>query len=265
MRISLVTALVLLLVSLLASTVGAITGIGGGILIKPVVDALGLLPVSTVSFLSGIMVLTMAGVSLWRGRRQSVPLEMGRAALLALGAALGGVCGKLLLDVVKEGFSAPGALGLIQNAVLLLVTAGVFAYTLFKARVRTYRLAHPLAALLCGLALGLISAFLGIGGGPMNLLALSFLFSMDAKVAARHSLFVILVSQGASLLLTLAAGTVPSFEPLHLALMVAGGVLGAVAGGKISQRLQVQGVDLVFLCLLAVICALCLLNILRFA
>lgn len=258
------TAFVLLVISLLASTLGAITGIGGGILVKPTVDALGLLPVTTVSFLSGIMVLSMSAVSLWRGRKQSVPLDLGRAVFLAAGAALGGVAGKLLLDLVKEGFANPGALGVIQNTVLLLVTAGVFAYTLFKNRVRTRQMSSPLAALLCGLALGLISAFLGIGGGPMNLLVLSFFFSMDAKVAARHSLFVILFSQTASLLLTLVTGSTPAFDPAHLALMAAGGVLGAVTGGKISRRLQVQGVDFVFLCLLAVILILCVFNILRF-
>lgn len=264
-KFPLATALILLLVGLSASTIGAITGIGGGILVKPIVDALGLLPVATASFLSGIMVLSMAGASLWRGRKHSVPLDMNRALALALGAALGGVTGKLLMDWVKEGFANPGALGVVQNTVLLAMAAGVFVYTLFKRRIRTHRLAHPLAALLCGLVLGLVSAFVGIGGGPMNLLALSFLFSMDAKGAARHSLFVILVSQAASLLLTFATGTVPPLDVWHLGLMAAGGVLGAVIGGKISQRLQAKGVDGVFLCLLAVICALCVYNILRFA
>ena len=41
-----------LIVSLLASVIGAICGIGGGIIIKPVLDSLNVLEVSKISFLS---------------------------------------------------------------------------------------------------------------------------------------------------------------------------------------------------------------------
>ena len=44
--------LIFFLVSLLASVVGAICGIGGGVIIKPVLDLLHLESVSTISFLS---------------------------------------------------------------------------------------------------------------------------------------------------------------------------------------------------------------------
>ncbi len=258
-------ALLLFLISLAASTVGAITGIGGGVIVKPTVDALGVASVSTVSFLSGIMVLTMAAVSLWRGRKQAVPMDMRRVTVLAVGAALGGVGGKLLFDLLRARLADQGAVGMIQNAVLLVLTAGVFCYTLVKQRVRTHQVSSPMAALVAGLTLGLISAFLGIGGGPINLLALSFLFSLDAKAAARHSIFIILFSQIANLLLTLATGTVPPFEPLHLCTMMLGGVSGALLGGRIAQRLHVRGVDNVFLGLLLLICVICVSNIVRFA
>ncbi len=258
-------ALLLLLISLAASTVGAITGIGGGVIVKPTVDALGVATVSTVSFLSGIMVLTMAAASLWRGRKQAAPMDARRVIVLAVGAALGGVGGKLLFDLLKARLANPGALGVIQNAILLLLTIGVFCYTLAKQRVHTHHLSSPAVVLACGLTLGLISAFLGIGGGPINLLALSFLFSLDAKAAARHSIFIILFSQIANLLLTLLTGTVPPFEPLHLCMMMLGGVSGALLGSKIVQRLNVRGVDNVFLGLLLVICFICVSNIVRFA
>ena len=44
---------VFLLVSFGACVVGAICGIGGGVIIEPVLDSFGLLNVSTISFLSG--------------------------------------------------------------------------------------------------------------------------------------------------------------------------------------------------------------------
>ena len=51
---------VLFVICLIASTTGAIAGFGGGVIIKPVLDLFGLLPVATVSFLSGCTVLSMS-------------------------------------------------------------------------------------------------------------------------------------------------------------------------------------------------------------
>ena len=47
------------LIGLLASTIGAICGIGGGVIIKPAIDILGLTDVSSTSFLSSCTVLMM--------------------------------------------------------------------------------------------------------------------------------------------------------------------------------------------------------------
>ena len=47
-------------VCLAASTVGGICGVGGGVVIKPLLDAAGIMSVSTLSFLSGLTVLAMA-------------------------------------------------------------------------------------------------------------------------------------------------------------------------------------------------------------
>ena len=46
-----------LCICLAASTVGAICGIGGGVIIKPVLDAMQIMTVQQVSFLSGCTVL----------------------------------------------------------------------------------------------------------------------------------------------------------------------------------------------------------------
>ena len=55
--------LIVFLVCFLASVVGAVCGIGGGVIIKPTLDALGILDVSTISFLSGCTVLSMTSYS----------------------------------------------------------------------------------------------------------------------------------------------------------------------------------------------------------
>jgi len=72
--------LIFFLVALGASAVGAICGIGGGVIIKPVLDLLHLETVSTISFSSGCTVLTMScysvGKSLLAGEK-SVSLDVG--------------------------------------------------------------------------------------------------------------------------------------------------------------------------------------------
>ena len=51
------------LVCFAASVIGGLCGIGGGVLAKPLLDAVGVMLVSTVSFLSGLTVLSMAAIS----------------------------------------------------------------------------------------------------------------------------------------------------------------------------------------------------------
>ena len=52
--------LIFFLVALTASVAGAICGIGGGVIIKPVLDLLHLETVTAISFLSGCTVLSMS-------------------------------------------------------------------------------------------------------------------------------------------------------------------------------------------------------------
>lgn len=84
--------IIIIIVSFGASVVGAICGIGGGVIIKPVLDAAGIIPVHTISFLSGCTVLSMSaiavGKNLYRGNEIAFDKKMG--SLLAFGAAAGG-------------------------------------------------------------------------------------------------------------------------------------------------------------------------------
>ena len=56
-------------VSFCASVVGAICGIGGGVLIKPLLDAFGILSVASISFLSGCTVLSMSCYSVVKAKK----------------------------------------------------------------------------------------------------------------------------------------------------------------------------------------------------
>ena len=104
-----------------------------------------------------------------------------------------------------------------------------------------------------------MSSFLGIGGGPINLVVLGFLFSMDSKTAAANSLYIILFSQLASFVSTLITG-LPAFDPLVLALMVAGGIGGGIVGRSLNKRMDNRAVDKLFICLMSLIIAICVFN-----
>ena len=119
------------LVCLFASMVGGICGIGGGVIIKPTLDAMGIMSVSTISFLSGLTVLSMSLISVFRQRKNRL-VEMRIGSFLAAGAVVGGMIGNALFQAVKSAAGQDDFVGMIQAAVLALVTF----LTLTESRIR---------------------------------------------------------------------------------------------------------------------------------
>lgn len=256
---------IFLLVSLLASIVGAICGIGGGVLIKPILDATGVMGVREISFLSGCTVLSMSLISVGKSlRRGDKNIELKQGTALAVGAAIGGIVGKELFQYACAMLPDTDRVGAIQAAALLAVTALTMGYTLAGDRVRTYHIDNLPVSILIGLFLGILSSFLGIGGGPINLMVLGWLFSMDMKKAAANSLYIILFSQLTSLGSTLLTRSVPEVELLYLVLMVGGGVAGGMIGGRINKGISEKQVQRLFVALMVVIMAINVYNVVRF-
>ncbi|MBQ7867649.1 MAG: sulfite exporter TauE/SafE family protein [Clostridia bacterium] len=249
-------------VCLAASIVGGICGIGGGVVIKPVLDLTGVMSVSAVSFLSGLTVLSMSVISVLRNRGSN-ELEPQRSVPLGLGAAVGGVIGKLLFESIKQSAQNDRVVGLVQAVLLGVMVLGTLGYVCVKARIASKQVRNPAASSTIGLALGVCSSFLGIGGGPMNLAVMHYCFSMGTKQAAANSLLVILLSQVANLIFSLVRGAVPSFELLTLILMVAAGVSGGLVASRLHKKLSVQTTDRLFKGLLVVIFLICVYNALR--
>jgi uncharacterized membrane protein YfcA len=119
-------------------------------------------------------------------------------------------------------------------------------------------------SLLVGFSLGVVSSFLGIGGGPINLVVLFFFFSMTTKIAAQNSLCIIWFSQITSLISTFVTGTVPEFNVLMLILMVSGGVLGGYYGRKINKTIDEKKVDQLFIGIMVVIIFINIFNMYKF-
>ena len=257
--------LIFFAVSFLASIAGSICGIGGGVIIKPVLDATGAMGVAAISFLSGCTVLAMSLVSVGKQLRRGEKLiEIRTGTPLAIGAALGGILGQKIFQYAYVILPNEDLVGAVQAGVLIFVTAATFLYTLKKDKIKTLHVKNLVSCFVIGLILGMMSAFLGIGGGPINLMVLGFFFSMDTKKAAANSLYIIMFSQAASFLSTVLQGKVPEFHWMLLVLMVCGGVLGATLGGKINKTLSAKDVNRLFCLLMALIIFINIYNVVRF-
>ena len=243
------------LVSFLASVIGSVCGIGGGVIIKPTLDAVGIFPVDTISFLSGCTVLAMSVISVVKNLYCTSGPQFSRqtASLLAAGAVIGGIGGKNLYHYVISILPDSQRVGTIQAAALLVVTTGTLMYNIFKQHITTLQITAKIICILIGCGLGIMSAFLGIGGGPVNLVILFYFFSMNIKQAAVYSLYIIMFSQIASLISTFIHQQTPDFSWHTLIFMTLCGFCGGMTGSRLNQKLPEHFVNRLFTGLMVVI------------
>lgn len=256
--------IVCIVICFMASVTGAVCGIGGGIIIKPVLDASGMMDVSMINFLSGCTVLSMSAYSVILSKTGGkADIEMKTGFPLAIGAAAGGVTGRWLFAFILRLFEDQNQAGRIQAFCLLIITFGTLMYTLCKEKIRTFHVRNVFACILIGVFLGLLSAFLGIGGGPVNLVVLFFFFSMSTKAAAENSLYIIFFSQVTSLAAAILTGSVENIDIFMTILMSAGGIAGGICGRALNKKISDKAVDKLFIVLMIVIIGICIYNVTR--
>lgn len=257
--------LLFFLVSFLACIVGSICGIGGGVIIKPVLDATKFLEVNSVSFLSGCTVLSMTAINVFISvYKKETSIEWKIGTPLAIGAAIGGIIGKGIFQYAYVTLPSPDAVGAVQSITLAIITIGTLIYTIRADKTKTLLISNKITIIIIGLVLGIISSFLGIGGGPINIVVLSFFFSMGAKKAAINSLYIIMLSQLTSLVTGVFTNSIPEFEIQYLILMVIGGVTGGIVGSKINNKISEKNVKKLFIIFMVFIILLNIYNYLEF-
>ena len=136
--------IIIVLIAFLATVIGSISGIGGGVIIKPVMDAISGLNMSTISFLSGNTVLAMTIISLLKSAKEPIKPEAGLAIPLSLGAVFGGIVGKSLFSFVQSVASNNAGVGLVQNIIMIILTVTVFFYIQNKAKITTINVKNPI-------------------------------------------------------------------------------------------------------------------------
>jgi uncharacterized membrane protein YfcA len=251
MDFSIQAILVLGATSFISSVIGAISGIGGGIIIKPVMDLASPFGIETNNFLAGSTVFAMACVSLFKRRSEWVNCKNTRwGTALALGSAIGGIAGKKIFSSVLV--SIGDITSLIQSLMIILLTISVLVYLARKENIKPREASNCLFSCLLGLVLGLLSSFLGIGGGPINIMVISYFFSTDIKTTGIYSLYTICLSQLSSISLSLITGTISIIPIEILVIMITGGIMGGLFGARIVRSLGKEQVNF-FFCIVLVL------------
>ena len=86
------------LVIIVANAIGAVSGMGGGVIIKPVLDFIAWDNVATISFYSSVAVFVMSISSTVRQIQSGQKLKVMELSYLAIGSIFGGYIGSLLFD-----------------------------------------------------------------------------------------------------------------------------------------------------------------------
>lgn len=252
------------IICFIATTIGAISGIGGGVIIKPIMDAYSPFGIVTINFLSGSTVLAMSITSLLKLRGSHRKINLKYCTLLAIGASIGGIGGNQVMDFFKSSFDNDVLIGILQSAVMIIINASVFVYVLKKTKINTKSLKKLFMFIIVGFMLGLTSSFLGIGGGPINLVVLHYFFSMDSRTVTMSSIYIIFFSQMFSLLTMVYQGNVPLDCGSVLAIMILGGIIGGLLGSWLGERIKSELMHRLFLVVLLVITSINILNIHRY-
>ncbi|MCD6322723.1 MAG: sulfite exporter TauE/SafE family protein [Clostridiales bacterium] len=240
---------------LVATTAGAIAGVGGGVLIKPTLDALGYYNLATIGILSSIAVLTMAVVSTVRRFISGLKVDK-KIVILAIGAIAGGFAGKeifyRLISVIEEP-----VIKIIQSVLIVLLMIII----LFKDRLTKRCIENFFAVLIAGFVLGTLASFLGIGGGPVNVAVLYILLNMDIKKAAVGSIFIILLAQASKIVTISLSQGFAAYDLKILWYMIPAGITGGFLGSFLHNRINEKTIHAIFNTTVVVVILICLYNI----
>ena len=177
------------IVIVLANTVGAVSGMGGGVLIKPIFDFIGAHSVAAISFYSAVAVFTMSLVSTARQLASGHKINWQIVLWVSGGAILGGVLGNVAFDQLLLFFQNEDHVQMVQ--IFLTVVTLLFAFFYTKYDWPGFQLKNNFWYCFCGLVLGFLASLLGIGGGPINVSLLMLMFALPIKEATVYSICTI--------------------------------------------------------------------------
>jgi len=255
-----VNALVIVLLGGGVGLLSGMFGVGGGFLVTPLLIVYGIPPtVAAASAASQVTGASVSGVSAhWR--RGGVDVKMG--IVLVTGGVAGSYVGAGLFRLLQAAGQIDTVIAIVY--VLLLGSIGTMmameaAKSIAAARrgaavsarkrrhhpivaalplrTRFYRSGlyiSPLAPLLLGFAVGILTVLLGVGGGFILVPAMLYLLGMTTQVVVGTSLFQTLFVTAAATMIH--ATTTKAVDIVLAALLLVGSVVGAQVGARLASR-----------------------------
>lgn len=256
--------MVYFLIALCTSFIGAIIGIGGGVIMKPVLDSIGTEPTSVINLLSSFTVFMMSTVSIgMEVTKKKNAVSIQQVLFLALGSIVGGILGAQCFQYMSGAFTDPSIPKKIQAVILGILMVGCFLYTIKKDQIHTMHITSNITKFFIGVALGTLSSFLGIGGGPFNLIVLYYFFSFTVKEASFGSLVIVFFSQLSNILTALTSGRFLTVSTSLLLAMGLAGVVGGILGRTVHHKIDEKYTNALSLGMMVVILLLCVRNALQ--
>jgi len=267
MHFSLLVVILIFLSSIAAGLLGSLVGLGGGVLIVPILTLAFGLPISFAIGASIISVIaTSSGAAAAYVRDHLTNMRVGM--FLEIATTIGAICGAFL-----AGLLAPSLLSVIFG-VILLISAAPLVFKIGEELpqgvkndrwAKWFRLSGsypnqhlgrevqyevtrtPLGLGIMYLA-GLVSGLLGIGSGTFKVLALDSFMRLPLKVSTTTSNFMIGVTAAASAGIYFSRGDIP---PLVAAPVALGILAGAFIGAHLLTRMSNKMLRLIFLPVIA--------------
>jgi uncharacterized membrane protein YfcA len=257
-----VNALLIIALGFLVGLLSGMFGVGGGFLTTPLLIFYGIPP--TVAVASAATQITGASVSgvMVHMRRGGVDMKMG--SVMIVGGLLGSFVGAAMFRALQSSGQIDVVIGLLYVLILgsigflmlkdSLVALGYLGSSERAAprsrrhnrwvaslplRWRFYSSGlylSPVAPLALGFLSGVLTVFLGIGGGFILVPAMIYLLGMPARIVVGTSLVMVLAVSAATTMVH--SLTTRAVDIVLAGLLLVGGVVGAQYGAVLTTRLK---------------------------
>ncbi len=251
----------IILVSIIAGIIGALVGVGGGIIIIPILILLFNINFKTAIGASIVSVIaTSSGAASAYIKDNIINIRSGM--FLEIATTIGAISGALILTIINPEillFIFPLVLIIstypmiknIKNDVLPNIKNDKIAdflnlnssYNENGEEVK-YNITHTKLGLIIMYIAGLLSGLLGIGSGVFKVLAMDNVMKMPIKVSTTTSNFMIGVTAAASAFIYLVKGYINPFITLPV---IIGIVIGAFIGTKILFKATNRYIKTIFI------------------
>ncbi|GGO54697.1 hypothetical protein SAMN05444398_10398 [Roseovarius pacificus] len=272
-----VNAFLLLGLGGLVGVLSGMFGVGGGFLMTPLLFFIGVSPAVAVATGAAQIVASSFSGLLAHLRKKTVDLRMG--TVLLIGGLAGAGAGVFVFNYLKS-------LGQVDLLVTLcyVVFLGVIGAMMLIESLRAIRRARKggpisrrkkhnwvhglpmkmrfrtsglyisvIPPLLVGLAVGVLAAIMGVGGGFIMVPAMIYLLGMPTKVVVGTSLFQIIFVTAFT---TLLHATTNFTVDIALAVMLlVGGVIGAQFGTQIGMRMKAEQLRVLLALMVLTVCS----------